>query len=167
MMIIAGFPCIGKTTIAKKYSNVVDLSSTPFHYVVSESEITEKLKGNTKMLSKNPLWPQNYIDAIKKTNATGKIVLILGRDYILEELNRLKIGYMVAVPEDGLKQEYLRRADNRGNTKEFVQLFGEKYNEWRNMMIGQPGEKIYLKSGEYIEDTLLRLGFELTPNLTN
>lgn len=33
-VIIAGFGGVGKTTLAKKYKNVLDLESTPYKYVV-------------------------------------------------------------------------------------------------------------------------------------
>lgn len=65
-MIIAGFPCIGKTTMAKRFNNVLDLSSTKFHYLIEDNLIGEKLKGNENSLTVNPNWPQNYIDEILK-----------------------------------------------------------------------------------------------------
>lgn len=58
-MIIAGFPCIGKTTMAKKYNNVLDLSSTKFHYLIADDSLDEDLKGNESNLKPHPNWPQN------------------------------------------------------------------------------------------------------------
>ena len=48
-MIIAGFPCIGKTTMAKKYNNVLDLSSTKLHYLIADDSLDVALKG-TKVI---------------------------------------------------------------------------------------------------------------------
>lgn len=156
-MIIAGFPCIGKTTMAKRFNNVLDLSSTKFHYLIEDNLIGEKLKGNENSLTVNPNWPQNYIDEILKIYNKYEIIFILARDYILKELNKLNVDYVIAIPEEGLKQEYLSRALNRGNEENFIQGFETRYENWRNMMISQPVKKIYLKKGEFIEDTLKRM----------
>ena len=156
-MIIAGFPCIGKSTMAKKYDNVLDLSSTKFHYLIDEESLTESLKGREKsVLQKNPQWPQNYIDEILKVKDDFKIVFVLARDYILQRLNELNINYFVALPQEGQKEEYLKRASIRGNAEEFLKIFDERYEEWRTLLLSQPVEKIYLKQGEYIEDALKR-----------
>ena len=156
-MIIAGFPCIGKTTMAKKYNNVLDLSSTKFHYLIADDSLDEDLKGNESNLKPHPNWPQNYIEEIQAVKDKYDVVFVLARDYILEEMNKLKISYLIAVPEENLKQEYITRAVLRGNTKNFVLGFDARYDKWRNMMLSQPAEKIYLKKGEYIEDALKRL----------
>ena len=156
-MIIAGFPCIGKTTMAKTFKNVLDLSSTKFHYLIESNSINEQLKGNENSLIVNPNWPQNYINEILKMHKKYEIVFILARDYILEELNKLKVNYIIALPEEGLKQEYILRAQDRRNTDDFIKGFELRYDKWRNMMISQPVEKIYLKKGEFIENTLKRL----------
>lgn len=156
-MIIAGFPCIGKTTLANKSKDVLDLSSTKFHFLIEEGLINEQLKGSESTLKVNPNWPQNYINEIMNVQNQYKIIFILARDYILEELNKIKIPYCVAVPEEGLKQEYIIRAKNRGNNENFVEGFQLRYDKWRNLLISQPVEKIYLQQGEYIEDALKRL----------
>ena len=156
-MIIVGFPCIGKTTMAKNSDSVLDLSSTRFHYLIEEDLIDEQLKGNENNLIVNPNWPQNYMDEILKMSNKYEIIFIHARNYILEELNKLNIDYFVAVPEEGMKEEYILRARLRGNNKDFINGFELRYDKWRNMMISQPVGKIYLKKGEYIEDTLKRL----------
>ena len=156
-MIIAGFPCIGKTTMAKRFDNVFDLSSTKFHYLIEDDLICEKLKGNENRLTVNPNWPQNYIDEILKIQNKYKIIFILAREYILEELNKLNVDYIIAIPEEGLKQEYLSRALNRGNEENFIRGFETRYEKWRSMMFSQPVKKIYLKKGEFIEDALKRM----------
>lgn len=143
--------------MAKRFNNVLDLSSTKFHYLIEDNLIGEKLKGNENSLTINPNWPQNYIDEILKIYNKYEIIFILARDYILKELNKLNVDYVIAIPEEGLKQEYLSRALNRGNEENFIQGFETRYENWRNMMISQPVKKIYLKKGEFIEDTLKRM----------
>ena len=46
-MIIAGFPCIGKTTMAKRFDNVFYLSSTKFHYLIEDDLKQDMKNGET------------------------------------------------------------------------------------------------------------------------
>lgn len=75
--IIAGFAGIGKTTLANKYKNVIDLESS--YYKWDNTGITnisiEKSKGMKNRI-KNPNWPQNYYDAIKEASKKYDIVLV-------------------------------------------------------------------------------------------
>ena len=66
-IVIAGFAGVGKTTLAKKYKNVIDIESSPYKWDYSEVDTSdlEKLKG-TKNRKKNSLFPQNYITAVKE-----------------------------------------------------------------------------------------------------
>lgn len=158
-MIIAGFPCIGKTTMSETYKDVLDLSSTRFHYLIDKDLINEEVKGEEGKFLENPDWPQNYIAEILKIHNENKykIIFILARDYILENLNRQNIDYLIAVPEEGLKREYVLRSILRGNNSNYVKGFELRYDKWRNTMLSQPVKKIYLKQGEFIEETLKRL----------
>ena len=65
-IVIAGFSGIGKTTLAKKYKNVIDLDSAEFVY--NDSNMLhipfEKRKGEKR--NPNINWPNNYINAIKE-----------------------------------------------------------------------------------------------------
>lgn len=53
-MIIAGFPCIGKTTMAKRFDNVFYLSSTKFHYLI-EDDLKQDMKNGETRCFLNPL----------------------------------------------------------------------------------------------------------------
>ena len=65
--LIAGFSGVGKTTLAEKYANVLDLEIMPFYYLVKDYENCDKeaAKGNAAR-ERNPDWPGNYIKALEK-----------------------------------------------------------------------------------------------------
>lgn len=76
-IVIVGFAGIGKTTLVKKYKNVIDIESSPYKWNYSEvaNSNLEKLKGmeNRKI---NSNFPKNYIEAIKKAKTKYDIVLV-------------------------------------------------------------------------------------------
>ena len=77
-MIILGTGCIGKTTLAKKYSNCVDLESSDFQWIFTDeySRVdSEKRKGVKIAKRQKPDWPENYINAVIREHEAGKIVL--------------------------------------------------------------------------------------------
>ena len=57
-IIIAGFATCGKSILGKKYSNVIDLESSPFKHIMNDNLSIEEQKGTKR--ESNPLWPQNY-----------------------------------------------------------------------------------------------------------
>lgn len=61
-LVIAGFAGVGKTTLAQKYKNVIDIESSIYKWDYSNVDKTdlEKLKG-TKNRIKNKGFPENYI----------------------------------------------------------------------------------------------------------
>ena len=76
-LIISGFGGVGKTFLAKKYKNVIDLESSPYKYDYStvNKKDYEKLKG-TENRTLNPNYPQNYIQAIKEAAKKYDVVCV-------------------------------------------------------------------------------------------
>lgn len=160
-IIIAGFPCIGKTTLGKVNNlNIIDLESTRYKYLLEpEIENLESIKLNVDY-PRNPDWPENYIKAIEEARQKFDIVFVLGRyDFNLQMLER-GIEFWVAYPDPTVqqKEEYLARARRRNNPKEFIKIFSDNYEKWQNRMDLLPVPKIKLQKGEYIGDAIERLG---------
>jgi len=153
-MIIVGFPCIGKTTVAKKYNNIIDLESTQYHYLTSGT--VEEFKGKEYLLKINPEWPDNYIREIIASNKKYDIVFVLSRDYIIEIMLSKKIDFIVALPSKGQKEIYINRAKKRGNNKDFIEGFKKRYSIWRQKLLDLKANKIILNKEEFIEDYLIK-----------
>lgn len=73
-IIIAGFATVGKSVLGKKYKNVIDLESSPFKNIMRTDLSIEGQKGTKR--EENPLWPQNYYDAIIDAVKKYDVVLV-------------------------------------------------------------------------------------------
>ena len=160
-IIIAGFAGIGKTTLAKKYSNVIDIESSPYKYDYSNVDKSEyeKIKGqNNRKL--NVDFPKNYIKAIQDAQTKYDIVLVLLHPDILTEYDKNGIDYMLCYPTINMFNNYQNNLIKRGNDKKFVdklvEIYPKRYQQFKSINCKQ----IELDD-EMLEDALIRLGYNL------
>ena len=151
---IFAFTATGKTTVAKKYENVIDLESTYYKYINYTDD--ESLKSTARSI--NEEWPNNYFEALK--NVKDKYDYILIADEICNEfLINNKYDYWYVYPKRELKQEYLDRCKKRGNNEEFIYWYSKLWDQWIDKCEedNYASKKIELKSNEYLEDVLPNL----------
>lgn len=168
-MIISGFPGIGKTTLAKKYVNVIDMESSDYNYILTDEERKvprEELKG-VKKSKQNPRWPTNYVEEIIKYMNKYDIILISQHPSVKQELENRKIEFLLAIPELNCKEEYLKRYKSRKNKERWINEVIENFDSWITMDYSLKQEKIILKQGEYIEDVLKRMNVKLIEKENN
>lgn len=88
-VIIAGFAGIGKSMLAKKYSNVIDLEIMDYKWdYTKEIPEIEKRKGSQNKKRKEE-WPNNYLAAIKEAFDKYDIVLISTDNEIIDLLDEM------------------------------------------------------------------------------
>ena len=77
-LVIAGFGAIGKTTLAQKHKNVVDLESSSFKYIIDDElkKLSIEQRKGLKSRKLNPDYPENYFQAIVESLKIADIVLI-------------------------------------------------------------------------------------------
>lgn len=153
-IVIAGFSGIGKTTLANKYKNVIDLDAREFAY--DDSDIMhiplEKRKGEKRPA--NPNWPQNYIDAIKKVINKYDIILVWDREDIIKEYLKNKIEFILCYPAKEDLKYYIQRFKERGNTPQYIEWKLKQYEEKLLFFQTLTVKKIILVKNETLEDYL-------------
>lgn len=162
-IVIAGSAGVAKTTLAKKYKNVIDIESSPYKYDYSniKNVNVEEMKGRRDRVI-NKEFPLNYINAIKKAKDEYDIVLVwLHPDQILPYYDYYNIDYYLCFPSKEAFSEYKDRFINRGNNQEFINRVINSYDKRYNEFINNPHKKIELSLGETLEDALLKMDFKL------
>ena len=105
-MIICGFPGIGKSTLAK-FSNWVDLESTPF-----EKD-----------------WVR-YAKVAKYMSDNGYNVMVSTHPQLLEQFEQMEVRYTVVVPPFTDASIYKDRYIKRGNNVDFIALIKINWDKW-------------------------------------
>lgn len=75
-------------------------------------------------------FPQNYIQHIKENIGKVEIIFVSSHKIVREALVREELDFYLVYPEKYLKNEYLERYKNRGDTQEFVQLISDNWDNW-------------------------------------
>ncbi len=156
-ILIGGFKAIGKSTLAKKYSNVIDLESSDFEYIVDENmeKIPVEQRKGLKNRIKNPEYPLNYYNELICNLKRNNIVLFACKTEVLNLLNKNNINYYIVYPEEKMLEEIIERCKTRGNNEDFVSRVKEVYYA----DFPKDFEKvIWLKKGQYLEDVLIEKG---------
>lgn len=164
-IIISGFGGVGKTYLAKKYKNVIDLESSPYKYVYdgNKKQDYEKLKGKLDRIL-NLDYPQNYINAIKEAQKKYDIVCVRSNgDEKVDFYDTYGLEYMVCCPTKSAYKHYVDRFQERGNSEEWIKKNRKYFKVAYKRCKKFKGDKIFLEDGETLEDVLLKRGFKLIP----
>ena len=154
-ILIAGFGAIGKTTVSKKYDNVIDLESSSFKYIIDD-ELKKLNPEERKGLKLNKEFPDNYYNEIMKDLEIYDIVFISMHNEIINLLEENNINYYVVYPEENMIEEILERCKNRGNKDDFLKGVKDAYYR---LYPSKCKNIIWMKRGEYLEDILIRNNF--------
>ena len=155
--LIAGFGAIGKTTLSKKYENVIDLESSSYKYIIDEElqKLNEEERKGLKNRQLNPAFPKNYYNDIIFNLSRYDIVLISMHKEIIELLEQNNIDYFVVYPEENMIEEIIERAKRRGNNQEFITGIKDAYHR---LFPKNSKNVIRIKQGQYLEEILIKNG---------
>ena len=152
-IIIAGFATCGKSVLGKKYSNIKDLESSPFKNIMKNDLSVEEQKGTKREI--NPMWPQNYYNAINEAIKKYDIVLVQLKPEHFDYFDKHNIKYSIAYPNTNNWKEVEKRCIKRGNNEAFIKRLKEVFIPYYEDSIKRNYEKLYiLKDNETLEDVL-------------
>lgn len=151
--VIAGFAGIGKTTLANKYDNIIDLDVIDYKWSYENVDDIEQKKGNNKRI-RNEAWPNNYLQAIRQNMANYDIVFISTDNEILKILDQNNIPYTLVFPNLDCKSEYLERYRKRGNPESFIKKADEIFETLILSLKNKDCKKIILNKDENLESKI-------------
>lgn len=160
-LVIAGFSGIGKTELAKKYNNVIDLDSADYAYDNSALLHLPLEARKGKKRPSNPMWPDNYISVIKESLVKYDLVLVWDREDIIEEYFNNGINFVLCFPDKSDLDNYISRYRKRGNSEEYIKMKLEQYDFKMPFFERLNVDKIILKDNETLEDYLVRNNYKL------
>lgn len=160
-LVISAWICAGKTYLTKKYTNIIELPSGDYKYILTEEQKAvankESLKSTERSI--NPAWPRNYYDAIlTEVKKSEYDIILIAPCMPFEEMRDYGIKFLLAYPDPACKEEYIARARKRGANEEFVKRIETNIQKDFEDFVNQPNEKLILQPGEYLEDALVRTG---------
>lgn len=144
-IVICGFPGIGKTTLLDRVgkSTILDSDSSNFSWA------------NQAKNERNPDWPGNYIDYIKKNHDKADVILVSSHDVVRNALVNAGIKFTLVYPSLQMREEYIKRYKDRGNDEKFVKLLETNYENWIKELMAQKGcTHVVLQSGQYLSDVI-------------
>lgn len=160
-IIIAGFATCGKSVLGDKYSNVKDLESSTFKYInINDALSVEERKGLKRDI--NPMWPQNYYDAIIDALEEYDVVLVQLTPKHFDYFDEHNIKYSIAYPNLNNWEEVAKRCAERGNNEAFINRLKEVFIPYYEDSIRRKYDKLYiLNNNETLEDILIKNGIKL------
>lgn len=165
-IVIDAFPGCGKTTIGKKYANVLDFERRPFIYKEGTNAglSIEEWKGSG-IGEKNPDWPHNYLDALVKQKNNYDIILTgisamvqSNPEFFDSFFKRNNIDFHIAMPTERSLDTIIERLRQRGNPDGFIDFVKRIYPLSADLYENGPYKKIRIEDGEFLEHALVRGG---------
>lgn len=161
-IVIAGMAGVGKTVLAQKYKNIMDLDHLLYKYTYSkeilENKAFEQLKGFLQGRTLNPKWPENYISPIFEALEQYDIVLVPASREIIEYFEKINFEYFLCYPTEKSKTIYLERYKNRNTNQDWIEKMNQNFEKDVKYFESKKARKIVLSGNETLESKLKELG---------
>lgn len=140
--IIAGFPGVGKTELAKNTNlMIMDSDSSAFSWIE---------KG-----VRHPNFPNNYIEHIKENIGNVDYILVSSHDVVRNALKENKINYTIVYPKRTLKDEYVHRYMKRNNDEKFINFINANWADFiKDIKDDKFPKHVELESNEFLSDII-------------
>jgi hypothetical protein len=156
-IIISAFPGIGKTKVFENNKDLIILDSDSSKF----SWIYPAIPHKDSAPIRDPSFPQNYMNHIKNNIGKADIIMISCHSVVRDALKKNGIKYFLIYPTYQLRDHFIQRYKDRGNTEAFVKFMEENYNkfifECDNESATDCTQWQITKPEEYLSDILHRL----------
>lgn len=160
-IVIAGFAGVGKTTLAQKYKNVIDLECSDFRWLKDNRNISKEAFKGMEDRIENPEWPGNYIREVKEQMKNYDIVLVWLHLSILPLYKKNNIDYILCYPTKESLETYRQRYIQRGNNSKYINKVINTFDEVESKWKLENCTKFILNNNETLEDYLKNSNFKL------
>jgi len=152
--VVAAFSGTGKTFVAARYPNVLELDVGTFRFIDdAPADIPFEARKAMKSYEINPKWPKNYIDALRSGLKSYQMVLTVHTP----ELDDFGVEYARFVPKESAWDILEQRFRDRGNPERFIQIQKLRFQDEKQL--AEYESNYIIDDNEYLEDALVRCGF--------
>lgn len=150
--VISAFPACGKSHMFKNNRNrdmiILDSDSSEFSWL-------KDIDGNNTD-TRNPDFPNNYIEHIKSNIGIADIIFVSSHDVVRHALRSNGIEYTLVYPDRSLKKEWVDRFIGRGNNVGFIKFISDNWDKFIDEIENDEyPHKVRLPDGEtYIKDVI-------------
>lgn len=124
-IVISAFPACGKSHMFKNFNG------KPFNMIDSDSSVYSWVyKNGVKTDKRNPNFIKDYMQHIKDNIGKVDIIFVSSHSEVRKALRDNKIKYFMIYPTVSMKNYFLERMYNRGNTEEFIKFQAENFNKF-------------------------------------
>lgn len=100
-------------------------------------------------------FPRNYIEHIKSNMGKVDIIMVSSHKEVRDALVENGIDFTLVYPKREIKEEYIKRYQERGNDDNFIKLLQSKWDDWMDELEHQSNcKKIELKEVQYLSDVI-------------
>lgn len=116
------FPGVGKTFLYNNSNKLIsDSDSSLFSWI--KNDLNEKIR--------NPDFPLNYIDHIKKLlDEDYEYILVSTHKEVIQSLFDSNLSFQIIYPNRKLKEEYLNRYKSRGSEEKFIKSMDDNWDNF-------------------------------------
>lgn len=109
--VISAFPGTGKTYCFNNIKNltILDSDSSKFN---------------------KAFFPENYIQHIKENLQSADIIFVSSHKQVRDALCESGIEFTLVYPNISLKEDYIKRYEDRGSPKSFIDLLEKNWDTW-------------------------------------
>lgn len=104
--------------------SILDSDSSNFSWV--------KDKDGNNTTTRNPNFPQNYIEHIKSNIGKVDIIFVSSHEIVRQALYENDIKTVIVYPSKDMKEDFIKRYKDRGNNESFIKFISTNWDRFIN-----------------------------------